>query len=385
MNLGFTVAEAEASLPVPEPIESDGVEKGQESYHPEDDFNIDRLDTDPTTDKVESPTLDPSPYIAIKLLVSNNLAGTIIGPGGQTISAIKEESLARINVGQTKDFYPGTFDRVCFVRGPMDHVEKATELILEKIYEQLRHYSRQRDNDNDESGEESSHSSSESYDIPFTMRLLVPAAACGMFIGPGGAKIKAMAETCGVSMRVSPMDTKLARKRTTATPVQIAATLERIVTIMAQDYPSCVKCVHLMLNEIMENPRVCRYVNMSTSYTKITGGSLVPVISRNGSNSVIQTATDQMEQMQSQDPTGTNDIGLERTSVSSEVQLAIPDKNIGALLGKGGQTISHLRMNSDTEIKISPKGEFIPGTKDRIVTITGPDCEVVAASLSMYQ
>ena len=76
---------------------------------------------------------------------------------------------------------------------------------------------------------------------------------------------------------------------------------------MAQDYPSCVKFVHLMLNEIMENARVFRYVIISTSYTKIIGGSIVPVISRKGSNIIIQTATDRIQQIQIQDLTETNE------------------------------------------------------------------------------
>ena len=84
----------------------------------------------------------------------------------------------------------------------------------------------------------------------------------------------------------------------------------------------------------MENTRVCRYIIISTSYTKIIGGSMVPVISRKGSNSIIQTATDRIQQIQIQDLTETNDFFLE--TLLSEVKLVIPDKNIGALLRQEG-------------------------------------------------
>ena len=61
---------------------------------------------------------------------------------------------------------------------------------------------------------------------------------------------------------------------------------------------------------------------------------MVPVISRNGSNSIIQTANDRIQQIQIQDLTETNEFFWE--TLLSEVKLVIPDKNIGALLRQEG-------------------------------------------------
>ena len=44
---------------------------------------------------------------------------------------------------------------------------------------------------------------------------------------------------------------------------------------------------------------------------------------------------------------------------------------IGSLLGRGGTTLSELQMISATSIKISQRGEFVAGTNNRVVTITG--------------
>ena len=71
---------------------------------------------------------------AVKLLVSNNVAGSIIGRAGQTISELQTESCARIKLSQTGDYYPGTQDRVCLVQGQPDNVKLAVRLLLERFY-----------------------------------------------------------------------------------------------------------------------------------------------------------------------------------------------------------------------------------------------------------
>mmetsp|Transcript_27614 Transcript_27614/g.58368 ORF Transcript_27614/g.58368 Transcript_27614/m.58368 type:complete len:532 (+) Transcript_27614:507-2102(+) len=53
------------------------------------------------------------------------------------------------------------------------------------------------------------------------------------------------------------------------------------------------------------------------------------------------------------------------------VQLGVPDTRIGSILGRGGKTLTELQNLSHTKIRISQRGEFIPGTQNRIVSITG--------------
>mmetsp|Transcript_8915 Transcript_8915/g.20028 ORF Transcript_8915/g.20028 Transcript_8915/m.20028 type:complete len:563 (+) Transcript_8915:436-2124(+) len=52
-------------------------------------------------------------------------------------------------------------------------------------------------------------------------------------------------------------------------------------------------------------------------------------------------------------------------------QLGVPDMRIGSILGRGGKTLTEIQAKSRTKIRISQRGEFIPGTQNRIVTITG--------------
>ena len=53
--------------------------------------------------------------------------------------------------------------------------------------------------------------------------------------------------------------------------------------------------------------------------------------------------------------------------------VAVPDEHIGAVLGKGGRTISEIQVASGVRIKVSDRGDFIPGTRNRSVTLFGTE------------
>lgn len=51
--------------------------------------------------------------------------------------------------------------------------------------------------------------------------------------------------------------------------------------------------------------------------------------------------------------------------------MAVPDRAVGAIIGKGGEVISQIKSVVGVRIRISSRDEYIEGTKDRSVTITG--------------
>lgn len=63
-------------------------------------------------------------------------------------------------------------------------------------------------------------------------------------------------------------------------------------------------------------------------------------------------------------------------------QVLIPDNLIGSILGRGGSTLNDLQLHSNTRIRISQRGEYVPGTRNRIVTIRGQTAHSV--SLAQY-
>lgn len=80
---------------------------------------------------------DKEKHTHVRLLVSNAMAGSIIGKGGSTINDFQSQSAARIQLSRNHEIFPGTSDRIILISGTFDEVLKATELILEKILSEV--------------------------------------------------------------------------------------------------------------------------------------------------------------------------------------------------------------------------------------------------------
>jgi len=428
---------------------------------------------------------------AIKLLVSNNVAGSIIGRSGQTISELQKQSSTRIKLSQSGDFYPGTQDRVCLVQGEPAQCKLALQLLIQRLYML----------------QEQQHSQHAAFQIQkqqqqeqqpafdFVVRLLVPMTCCGMIIGKSGSNIKFMEETTGVSsVRLSPKESE------GFSVGLVPPTSERIVTITGPTMDSCLKCTHHIQDGMTTHPDISRYTNMTTGYSRMVadayatparqmmmvqpqviprpigpdstwnplqqshplipslegmqrryasspdlpgtmlnqrrmdppsparlGGFPVPLMQPSPSygfptqasplntrspvyssssfvgtdEGVPQSASapdllavqfDTSLQL-SQHPVAQLPVSsASQRDISGQLpvhppaliapgcfnaQMMIPDNMIGSILGRGGSTLTELESLSGTKIRASQRGEFVPGTRSRIVTIQGPTYQAV--------
>ena len=67
---------------------------------------------------------------------------------------------------------------------------------------------------------------------------------------------------------------------------------------------------------------------------------------------------------------------------NTTLTLQVPDKLIGSILGKSGATLKKLQSQSGARITISKRGEYAPGTQNRVVAIDGPvHCAEVARGM----
>ena len=82
---------------------------------------------------------------------------------------------------------------------------------------------------------------------------------------------------------------------------------------------------------------------------------------------------------------GTLGLGGGAAGASTQLQLQVADNMVGAIVGKGGSTINELQQYSGARIKISQKGEYVPGTSNRTVTITGNPAAVQTAQFLLTQ
>lgn len=66
-------------------------------------------------------------------------------------------------------------------------------------------------------------------------------------------------------------------------------------------------------------------------------------------------------------------------------EIEIGDNIVGAILGHGGKSLVEIQRISGANIQISKKGIFVPGTRNRIVTITGTTNAVSTAQYLIEQ
>jgi RNA-binding protein Nova len=70
---------------------------------------------------------------------------------------------------------------------------------------------------------------------------------------------------------------------------------------------------------------------------------------------------------------------------TAKIEVEIGDNIVGAILGHGGKSLVEIQRLSGANIQISKKGIFVPGTRNRIVTITGTPNAVQTAQYLIEQ
>jgi RNA-binding protein Nova len=388
-----------------------------------------------STQEVKS--MSTETQVALKLLVSNGASGLIIGRSGSTISDLQARSRSRIKLSQDGHFYPGTSDRVCLIQGSLSNASLGVEMVLSKLYD-LQSIQQL-------TSTLTTTNLNESLPVAgalpsFIVRLLVPSTFCGKIIGRNGSNIKALKDQSDVSyIQLSPKDHEMISVRGNTT-----STSERIMTIIGPNLTSCVRCTHMILEDMAQNSDISRYINITTIYSQMSaslttssyaaastsgfyleqesfhhgilpGGDpstftpahsfdqgMFPSPPRIHDASPLSSSFPQYHPSPSQSAPfcppffannspirvarstgGENLMSVDQHDRNFQprfepiaVKLGVPETKIGSLLGRGGKNLTELQALSHTKIRISQQEEFIPGTKNRIVTITGTTAEV---------
>ncbi len=63
----------------------------------------------------------------------------------------------------------------------------------------------------------------------------------------------------------------------------------------------------------------------------------------------------------------------------SQVEIEVNENMIGAIIGPSGKSIVDIQQFSGARIQVSKKGTFSPGTRNRIVTISGNPQAIASA------
>jgi len=308
---------------------------------------------------------------ALKLLVSNNVAGRIIGKAGQFVSQLQSDCGCRIKLSQSNHYFPGTHDRVCLLEGKVLNLHLALDAIYEKISEQTSTSSSQHLDEIEEGSIDRAEK--------IVVCLLVPTASCGMLIGKGGNHIKEMSDKSGAKIQLAQKDE--------ATTI---ATSERVVTITA-NIDAAITCTMLILDDMISHPDVFKYSNQTTSYSKVVSSE------REAKGHSDSNAHDQSRHQRSHHHQSDNqpldyfsspssniesitNASLQTHQQPYSVQMTVPDEVVPALIGRNRSGVADLQSRSGARIIFSDRGDFVPGTTNRKVEIIGSNMESCATA-----
>ncbi|GLT70185.1 hypothetical protein SLA2020_422810 [Shorea laevis] len=298
----------------------------------------------PASDHVEKSTY-------IRFLVTNAAAGSVIGKGGSTITEFQSKSGARIQLSRNHEFFPGTSDRIIMISGTIDDVLKALDLILVKLLSELHI----EDGDDVE---------------PRTkLRLIVPNSSCGSIIGKGGATIKSFIEDSQASIKISPQDNNYYGLN------------DRLVTLTGT-IDEQIRAVDLILSKLIEDPHYLQNIHTPFSYAGVFFSGFHGIPYAYVLPSVATAAYNAMNYA----PNGAGaKFQNQKEDRSNSVTIGVADEHIGLVLGRGGRSIVEISQVSGAKIKISDRGDFMSGTTDRKVTITGSQRAIRQAESMIMQ
>ncbi|CAH8379534.1 unnamed protein product [Eruca vesicaria subsp. sativa] len=278
-------------------------------------------------DSAEKPT-------HIRFLVSNAAAGSVIGKGGSTITEFQAKSGARIQLSRNQEFFPGTTDRIIMISGSIKEVVSGLELILDKLHSELH-------------AEEGSD-----VEPRRRLRLVVPNSSCGGIIGKGGATIKSFIEESKAGIKISPLDNTY------------YGLSDRLVTLSGT-FEEQMRAIDLILAKLTEDDHYSQNVHSPYSYAAgYNSVNYAPNYAPNGSGGKYQN---------------------HKEEASTTVTIGVSDEHIGLVLGRGGRNIMEITQMTGARIKISDRGDFMSGTTDRKVSITGSQRAIQQAETMIKQ
>lgn len=281
-------------------------------------------------DSAGSEAADGDQKVSAKFLITNASAGSVIGKGGVTITEFQAQSGARIQLSRSREFFPGTGDRILLLTGTVNAILTALHLILSKLLAE------------EPAGTEAtSAADKEELANKNVVKLVVPSAVCGGIIGKAGSTIRSYVEDSGANIKLSSQET------------MVPGVHERVITITGSIEEE-MRAVALIITKMAEDPNFPMHSSINLSYP---GTPSAPM----------QTFPNAIALAPSLQSPGAPLAGGPTTVVT----VAVPDEHIGAVVGKGGKYISEMQQVAGVRIKISDRTDYVPGTRNRKVTLTG--------------
>ncbi|TNN65879.1 RNA-binding protein Nova-1 [Liparis tanakae] len=331
-------------------------------------------------------TVNPDRVKQSKLIVPNSTAGLIIGKGGATVKAVMEQSGAWVQLSQKPEGI-NLQERVVTISGEPEQNRKAVEIIVQKIQEDPQSSSCLNISYSNITGPVANSNPTGS---PYANSTeVMPSAAAAA--AATASSLLGQASLAGVGAFPSAMSSFSGNDLLTITSaLNTLANYGYNTNSLGLGLNPAAASGVLAAVAANANPAAAAAANLLASYASDASGGLPHPASLGGFTLGSLAAA-----------TGVNNGYLSAASplvasslMASEklgegakevVEIAVPENLVGAILGKGGKTLVEYQELTGARIQISKKGEFIPGTRNRKVTITGSQAATQAAQYLISQ
>lgn len=192
-----------------------------------------------------------------KLLVSNQLAGIIIGSAGQEIRSLKSSTGAKVALSPHGMHFPGTTERLAAIEGCEQSVFQVLDWILDKVHEQhlsattASHQEQHKQQQQQHVVVEEEAADSWRSRVPCCIRICVPRAVVGSLIGKNGGYIQSLRVATGASINISPLFVNADQ-----------ACAERIVSVESTRKRSLKAALYTLIRKVNAHPdkASCKHV-----------------------------------------------------------------------------------------------------------------------------
>uniref|UniRef100_A0ABI7X084 K Homology domain-containing protein n=1 Tax=Felis catus TaxID=9685 RepID=A0ABI7X084_FELCA len=352
-------------------------------------------------------TMNPDRAKQAKLIVPNSTAGLIIGKGGATVKAVMEQSGAWVQLSQKPEGI-NLQERVVTVSGEPEQVHKAVSAIVQKVQEDPQSSSCLNISYANVAGPvANSNPTGSPYASPADVlpaAAAASAAAASGLLGPAGlagvgafpAALPAFSGTdlLAISTALNTLASYGYNTNSLGLGLNSAAASGVLAAVAAGANPAAAAAANLLASYAGEAgagpaggaappppppPGALGSFALAAAANGYLGagagggaggggGPLVAAAAAAGAAGGFLTAEK-----------------LAAESAKELVEIAVPENLVGAILGKGGKTLVEYQELTGARIQISKKGEFLPGTRNRRVTITGSPAATQAAQYLISQ
>lgn len=287
----------------------------------------------------------------LKLLVSNNTAGVLLGKGGAYLRDLEVSSQCCVKLSPSNHFYPGSGgQRVVAFAGTEDGLDAVISAVVAACAEAHRQYSEREGRPQD----------GKTY-----LQVAIPNSACGLVLGKKGSMVKTISEQTGVPIKIAQMaDATVDGERLVSFsgPVDSVVTAVSKVCKIVQQDPT--------LGQFLETPTDgggVQEIRRGSSPSTAAGWTPAPPPPAAGGGARTPSMSPYLTEGSSMD------------DFPCAITFEVTDLEAAHIIGKGGSFLQSVVQETGAKVQLSKRGQHVPGTENRQVSISGPMSGVHAA------